>query len=86
MATTLVNGLPSNIYYNNAYKKYYHTNGGKQKKLLKYYKNKWSDKIDASIFDEDIDLDEKVSKVKDEINKYKKNQYLEKYNLQQIPV
>lgn len=82
--TTLINGIPSNLYYNNAYKKYYHKNGGKQKKLLKYYKTKWGNKIEPSLFDEDIDLDDKLNKIKDEINKYKKQQYLQKYNLQQI--
>ena len=79
-----ISGVPSNIYFNNAYKKYYHNAGGKQKKILAYYKKKWGDKIGLEMFDEDIDLNEKVNKIKDAISVYKKNRYLEQYNLKYV--
>ena len=82
--THTISGIPSSVYFNNAYKKYYHTSGGKQKKILAYYKKKWGDKIGLELFNEDIDLNEKVQKIKNAISIYKKNRYLKEYNMQTI--
>ena len=75
----VIAGLHKNVYFNNAFKKYYHQNGGAVKRKIAYYKRTYGDRIDPSIFDADVPNEEKVQNIKAAVEVLKKKKYLQKY-------
>ena len=75
----VIAGMHKNVYFNNAFKKYYHDNGGAVKRKISYYKKRYGDKLDPEIFDLDISNEQKVILIKNAVSELKKTSYLKKY-------
>ncbi len=76
----IIAGTHKNVYFNNAFKKYYHENGGAVKRKIAYYKRTYGDRLDSSIFDADVSNEQKVILIKEAVADLKKKAYLKKYS------
>ena len=76
----VIAGMHKNVYFNKAFKRYYHQNGGSVKRKIAYFKKRYGAELDSEIFELDISNEQKVIIIKEAVSELKQKKYLEKYN------